>query len=192
MSKEILDKDVIEAIKVGGEDSRNQAFGWLYKRHFKAVLKYVTLNSGLEDDAADVFQDSLVIFYLKVRKGEYQYESNIGTYLFAVARNLWLKKLRKARFDLSKLQLDQSYTFDEESIIQNSQLTIREALEHVGVTCKHLLIDFYYNKKSMAELMEIHGLGSNEATRNKKYRCMQRLIAFVKKNKIKRSDFSDE
>ncbi|MBO3699667.1 RNA polymerase sigma factor [Roseivirga sp. E12] len=192
MSKNILDRDVIEVIKSGDEHSRNQAFAWLYKRHFKAVLKYVTLNSGLEDDAADIFQDSLVIFYLKVRKGEYQYESNIGTYLYAVARNLWLKKLRKARFDLTKLQLDQSYTFDEESIIQNSQLTIREALEHLGEACKHLLIDFYYNKKSMAELMEIHKLGSNEATRNKKYRCMQRLITFVNKNKIKRSDFSDE
>ncbi len=178
-------------MRSGNPTERDIVMKELYKRFYNAIRHYILQNQGTEDAAADIFQDSLVIFYLKVQNGEYKYESSIGTYLYAVARNLWLKKLRKARFDLTKLQLDDSYTFDEESVIQNSQLTIREALEHVGETCKHLLIDFYYNKKSMDELMHIYGLGSNEATRNKKYRCMQSLIAFVKKNKIKRSDFSD-
>lgn len=192
MPKNISDKEIIEIIEKGSELARNKSFAWLYKRYFNPVLKYVITNSGSEDDAADIFQDSLVVFYLKVRKKQYKYESSIGTYLYAVARNLWLKRLRKQRFDLSKLQLQENYTFDEESIIQDSQLTIRKALEHLTETCKHLLIDFYYHKKSMDELMHIYGLGSNEATRNKKYRCMQHLMAFIKKNKIKRSDFSDE
>lgn len=163
----------------------------LYKRHFKAILKYVIKNSGSEEDAADIFQDALIIFYLKVKKGQFTHQSGIGTYLYAVARNLWLKKLRKKRFDLSKVPQELTYVFDEESIIQGSQLTMREALEHIGETCKCLLIDFYYHRKSVDQLMKQYGLGSKEATRNKKYRCVQRLIAFVKKNNIDRSDFVD-
>lgn len=192
MSKDFSDESIIQALKGAEPIWRNDALTWLYQHHYGSILQYILSNTGSEDDAADVFQDAIVIFYQKVRSNKFKSESSISTYLYAVARNLWLKKLRKARFDLSKLEVEESYNFDDESIIQNYQLTMREALEQIGDTCKSLLTDFYFNKKPMLALTEIYGLGSNEATRNKKYRCMQKLISFVKKNRLKRTDFVNE
>ncbi len=192
MSGVFSDESIIEALQGSQISGRNDVLVCLYKQHYDSILQFVLRNSGSEDDAADVFQDALVIFYQKVRSSEFHSKSSIKTYLYAVARNLWLNKLRKRTFDLSKLEVEESYSFDDEAIIQTSRLTMHDALEQIGATCKKLLIDFYYNKLSMQSIMETYGLSSNEAARNKKYRCLQRLMTFVRKNKLKRTDFRDE
>lgn len=171
---------------------RDRVLSYLYNNHYTIIEKYILSNSGTKADTADTFQDAIVILYQNVRANKFQLQSSIGTYLYAVARNIWLKKLRKGRVDTSKMELEESYSFDDEKIIQSSQLTIRDALEQIGDTCKRLLLDFYFHKKSMMMLTHAYGLGSNEATRNKKYRCMQRLIAFVQEKKLNRGDFIDE
>ncbi|OEK02426.1 hypothetical protein BFP97_13235 [Roseivirga sp. 4D4] len=192
MSKQYSDGDIIQAVQVGDPTFRDHVLSWLYGQQYPLIAQYVLKNNGSEADAADVFQDAMVIFYQKVRTNKFLGQSSIGTYLYAVARNLWLKKLRKSRFDLSKIEVEESYSFDEETIIQSAQLTMREALEQIGEACKKLLMDFYYHNKTMEVLMETYKLGSNEAARNKKYRCMQRLISFVNENRLKRTDFAIE
>ena len=44
----------------------------------------------------------------------------------------------------------------------------------------------------MLELAKIYNLGSEEAARNKKYRCLKKLITLIEKNKLDRSDFSND
>lgn len=188
----LSDQHIVNLLKEGSVLKRNEAMSQLYQLHFSTICNYILTNSGSEDDAADIFQDSLVVFYLKVKKGSYQGSSSIGTYLYAIAKNLWLKRLRKTRFDFNKLEIEKSYHFDEDSILQSKQLTIRDALEQIGENCKELLLKFYFKKMTMNQLMNEYGLGSERAARNKKYRCMQRLINFVEENKLKKTDFLNE
>lgn len=167
----------------------NSSMQYLYQQHFQAIKNFVLKNSGSLAEANDLFQDALVIFYIKVRKGEYRSTSSLKTYLFGIAKNLWLKELRRRRIAQKHLQVEEDVDFQEELIIHESQITIRKVMELINEECKRLLMDFYFDGQSMAQLTTSYGLGSEAATKNKKYRCLQKLIALVKQQKLDRSDF---
>ena len=41
--------------------------------------------------------------------------------------------------------------------------------------CRDVLTEFYFNKRSMAELMEMFNVNSIQAAKNKKWRCLNCL-----------------
>ena len=48
------------------------------------------------------------------------------------------------------------------------------AFSTLGEACQELLVKFYFEKQSMTEIAESLNLDA-ASTRNKKYRCMERL-----------------
>lgn len=192
MANKVNDKEIIRAIEEQNQAVINSSMHLLYAEYFQQVKSFVLKNSGNSDEADDLFQDALVVFYVKVRKGDYRKTSSLRTYLYGIARNLWLKELRRRRIAQKHLKVEDESDFQEELIIQESQMTIRRVMELINKECKQLLIDFYFEGKAMAELTIKYGLGSEAATKNKKYRCLQKLISLVKGQKLDRSDFSNE
>jgi len=63
---------------------------------------------------------------------------------------------------------------DAENELRNSK-SIESFLELLSFDCKEILIDFYYRKKTMKELKEKFNLGSIQAAKNKKCRCLSYL-----------------
>ena len=55
------------------------------------------------------------------------------------------------------------------------------AFKNLGEACKSLLSKFYFEKKSMNVIAKELALDS-ASTRNKKYRCMQKLREIALKN----------
>ncbi|GAB5523918.1 MAG: hypothetical protein Roseis2KO_17900 [Roseivirga sp.] len=192
LSKKTSDNEIIRAVAERDQAAVNSSMKYLYKEHFHAIKSFILKNSGNLDEANDLFQDALVIFYVKVRKGEYRNTSSLKTYLFGIARNLWLKELRRRRIAQKHLSVEDDIDFQEELIIQESQVTIRKVMELINEECKRLLMDFYFEGQSMAQLTNRYGLGSEAAAKNKKYRCLQKLISLVKRQKLERSDFKNE
>lgn len=190
MIKEHSNSELLQRLVSSDSRIKNEAVRCIYLQCSKSIVQMVLNNSGSEQDAEDIFQDALVILFIKVRKGEFKLESSLKTYLFAVARNLWLKRLRKNRLPVPDDQPELAYSMETEKFIQNKQLTVRRALEQIGESCKSLLQNFYFEKMSMSDIALKYDLGSEEAARNKKYRCMQKLIAFVKARKFNKDDFS--
>ena len=83
------DDQIIEQLKLGN----HTVFKHLYN-HYGIVENYILKNSGNKEDAKDIFQNALIIFYKKAISSEFELTSKISTYIFAIAQNLWLKKLR--------------------------------------------------------------------------------------------------
>src|SRR5215470_11255271 len=69
-------------------EAREQLFIKLYKDLFPAVARYVSKRGGTFDEAKDIFQDALVIWYEKSAKSEV---INEKAYLMGIAKHLWLK-----------------------------------------------------------------------------------------------------
>lgn len=190
--KKIKDKDIISAIVDNDHKAINAAMNQLYEDVYPFVKGYITKNSGTVEDSHDIFQDAIVVFFIKIRKGEYIFQSNLKTYLMGISRNLWLKHLRKGRIaDNYSSSVEQNH-FIEEVNIYNRQVTIEKVLELINKECKELLIDFYFKSRTTKELMAKFSLGSEAATKNKKYRCMQRLISLIKQRGLNKADFSYE
>lgn len=62
-----MDKErkIIDSIKSG---ESNRALNYLYEQPLRKVRTYILRNSGTIEDANDIFQDSVVIFFNSVRE----------------------------------------------------------------------------------------------------------------------------
>jgi DNA-directed RNA polymerase specialized sigma24 family protein len=65
----------------------------LYNRYFPMVLHLILNNSGTEDDAKDIYQETLIVLYEKVTTDSLELHCQLKTYLYSVSRRLWLKQL---------------------------------------------------------------------------------------------------
>ena len=175
------DDALIAAIRGGDE----RALAHLYRLHWPMVSHFVLQNSGSEDDAQDVYQEGVMVFYEKVRDGSLELSCQIKTYLYAVCRRLWLKRLTsKSRFGVRLLD-DEEHgpylnTGAEDDVLAAEEqdrrfATMSEALNSLGEPCKSLLEGFYLLDKSMQDLTAEFGYTNADNAKNQKYKCLVRL-----------------
>ena len=175
------DDALIAAIRGGDE----RALAHLYRLHWPMVSHFVLQNSGCEDDAQDVYQEGVMVFYEKVRDGSLELSCQIKTYLYAVCRRLWLKRLTsKSRFGVRLLD-DEEHgpylnTGAEDDVLAAEEqdrrfATMGEALNSLGEPCNSLLEGFYLLDKSMQDLTAEFGYTNADNAKNQKYKCLVRL-----------------
>ncbi|WBO84321.1 RNA polymerase sigma factor [Hymenobacter yonginensis] len=172
------DDEFVAAIRRGDD----RALAQLYRLHLPMVSHYVLQNSGTEDDARDVYQEGVMVFYEKVRDNSLELSCQIKTYLYAVCRRLWLKRLaEKTRFGT---RLDDHEPFLEtgaEADLEEAEerdrrfATMNEAMERLGEPCRSLLEGFYLLDKSMQQLTADFGYTNADNAKNQKYKCLVRL-----------------
>ena len=152
----------------------------LYEAYFPMILQLVIMNSGSDDDAKDVFQESVIVLYNKVKKGNFVLNSKLKTFIYSVCRRLWLKRLsQKSRVTGNIIDFEEVLSV-EEDIEQHEerdkQFDIMElALGRLGEPCKTIIEDFYMNSKSMQDICEKFGYTNADNAKNQKYKCLQRL-----------------
>lgn len=175
------DEALIAAIRGGDE----RALAQLYRLHWPVVSHFVLQNSGSDDDAQDVYQEGVMVFYEKVRDGSLELSCQIKTYLYAVCRRLWLKRLTsKSRFGV-RLREDEDlgplhHTGAEDDLLAAEEQdrrfsTMSEALDHLGEPCRALLEGFYLREKSMQDLTAEFDYTNADNAKNQKYKCLVRL-----------------
>lgn len=170
------DNEVLEALR----SNRNEALKYIYKTIFSSVNSFVVNNSGSMDEAKDIFQEAIIIFYEKAVKEDFKLSSTIKTYIFAVAKNLWLKKIRDSKKSKS-VELNENIDFedykdpfDTEKKEEIGKVLI-EYLDKLGDPCKKILVFYYFQKKSMEEISSELGYSNSNSAKNQKYKCLQRL-----------------
>ena len=175
------DDALIAAIRGGDE----RALAHLYRLHWPMVSHFVLQNSGSEDDAQDVYQEGVMVFYEKVRDGSLELSCQIKTYLYAVCRRLWLKRLTsKSRFGVRLLDDEEHAPYlntgaEDDLLAAEEQdrrfATLGEALDRLGEPCRSLVEGFYLLDKSMQELTAAFGYTNADNAKNQKYKCLVRL-----------------
>ena len=152
----------------------------LYKTHYPMIVHLVCSNSGTEMEAKDIYQEAVMAFYERVQQPAFMLTCKIKTYLYAVSRRLWLKKLtEKKRFTGS---IDEVETFlgIEEEMAETGERELRfarmgQSLEGLGEPCRSVIEDYYINDLSMEQISAKHGYTNAENAKNQKYKCLQRL-----------------
>ena len=152
----------------------------LYKTHYPMIVHLVCSNSGTEQEAKDVYQEAVMAFYERVQQPAFVLTCKIKTYLFAVARRLWLKKLaEKKRFNGS---IDEVETFlgveDEMADIHEKERRLKRmgsSLDGLGEPCRSIIEDFYVKDFSMEDISAKFGYTNADNAKNQKYKCLMRL-----------------
>ncbi len=180
---EMNEKDLFERIQKGDE----KALEFIYKKYYRMMTKLVITNSGTEEEARDVYQDALVVFWQKARSGNLVLTSKMSTYIYSICQNLWRKELdRKKR--LSSEEKDSSESMDLDS--PEREKIIAKCLDQLGETCRKVLMFYYFDEMSMQEIAEKLGFANTDTAKTKKYKCKQKLDELVK-SQYSEKDFLD-
>ncbi|TFF34772.1 RNA polymerase sigma factor [Mucilaginibacter psychrotolerans] len=162
----------------------------LYKSAFPAVARYVAKLGGNVDDARDVFQDALVIYYEKAAIGKLELQKGESAYLLGIAKHLWHKKFRNGRYDIS---LDEFEGFDLPDEIEPQPIAekLQHYLETAGQRCMQLLGAFYYDKLPMKQIAGLFGYAGERSVTVQKYKCLEKVRETIKQNALQYEDFID-
>jgi RNA polymerase sigma factor (sigma-70 family) len=157
----------------------------LYRQNHKPVSNWIQNHGGSQADADDVFQESMVVLFEKAQFEEFRLSCKIGTYLFAVSKHLWYKRIQKLQKQPILLPdnagndggADWKYDDDIKSHKEREEhySQLNAALEQLGEPCRSLILAFYNQDKSMQEISEQFGYTNAENAKNQKYKCLNRL-----------------
>lgn len=174
----------MELLREQNQRASNTAYAHLYEHAYTKIQSMVTRNNGLEEDAKDIFQEALIILTKAIRKKAFNFTASVQTYVYAVARNLWLKELKRRKSEVSfdGRDLPDSIIDDDTNELEKQTILLRNSINELSEDCRKILIDFYYAKLSMSEIKNEFKLSSEQAAKNKKYRCLKNLIEICKRN----------
>lgn len=182
------DPALIEAL----QDKRNmdQAVKALYQEHAAVTRSFIMGRGGSEQDADDIFQETVISFIDAVQKGKFRSESSIRTFLISISKNLWMNEMRKRSragnrdkvFEISRDQEDPgiSEAIGDRELKQQLQ----KMLDSLGDACRKILTLFYYENLSMKEMVAHLHYENEQVVRNKKYKCLQQLTGMLKDNPV--------
>lgn len=170
MSEEIL-KDL--------KGENNKAFGELYEKYFGMVSRYVLNNNGRLDDAEDIFQDTMIVLLEKLRQDNFVLTATLKTYIMAIAKNLWLKRLRTTYSKLEFTELCDisflaqiSQTIEQDSTYwEKLQIYLAKITSH----CKGLIHDMFFKEKTIEQIQEEYGYSTKHNAQNQKHKCMEQI-----------------
>ncbi|MGZ3884679.1 MAG: RNA polymerase sigma factor [Bacteroidia bacterium] len=171
------DAEFIEGLRTGNE----AALKALYKKYYNIVLKIVVNNSGSSEAAQDVYQETIIVLYENARKPAFQLSCQLQTFIYSIAKRLWLKQLRSnghfaaLKEDEESEPVDVSEELSEHLQKENELEKMAVCLESLGEPCKTIITDFYVNRLSMDEISEKFGYTNSDNAKNQKYKCLQRL-----------------
>jgi RNA polymerase sigma factor (sigma-70 family) len=167
------EKEIFDRICRGDE----KALEVLYKKYYRMMTKLVISNSGTEDEARDVYQDALVVFWQKATSGKLVLTAKISTFIYSICQNLWRKELdRKKRLAYEAKDSSISMDFDTDEKAKN----LRKCIDALDDTCKKVLMYYYFDGLGMQEIADKLGFANTDTAKTKKYKCKKKLDELVK------------
>jgi RNA polymerase sigma factor (sigma-70 family) len=152
----------------------------LYKTHYPMVLNLICSNSGTEQEAKDVYQEAVIAFYEKLQQQNFMLTCRIKTYLYAVSRRLWLKRLAEKKRYHGKIEETDVFAGIEEEMTDIEEKekkfqVMSRSLDGLGEPCRSIIEDFYVKDHSMEQISNKFGYTNADNAKNQKYKCLQRL-----------------
>lgn len=181
----LLDRRIIDRIREGDREVLIE----LYKAHEGMIANHVYQHSGNEDDVKDLMQDTLVAIWQNVRKPQFELSAKLTTYLFAIAKNLWLKQLDKRKRIKSEDYITGKEVADSADPAERMDYNIvQKALDLLQDKCRNILMMFYFDGFDMNTIAKANGLASASVAKAKKHQCLKGLETLIKQ-KYNASDF---
>ncbi|HYF32897.1 MAG TPA: sigma-70 family RNA polymerase sigma factor [Chitinophagaceae bacterium] len=158
----------------------------LYSSCWPQIRRMVINNNGSEADAADLFQDALLMICTRARHQHFQLTCPMEAFLYLVCKNRWINELHKKRnkqvtiaddagFDIGA---DSTDAYERFTTLEQRRLLVESMLEHLEEGCRQLL-RLAWSGRSMEEIAAMLNF-SYAYVRKKKSGCMAKLVALVR------------
>ena len=176
-----VDKATDQEVFIALKARDNKAYEILYKFYYPSIKNFICKNNGNEDDAKDIFQETILVLLTNIPKDDFELRSSLKTYIFAISSNLWLKRLRGAN-KIVKVEMDvyEKYLADfeeaEERLADANHITEKKALtifDKISARCKILLDAIFFKEKNIGTVTKEFGYTNKHNAQNQKFKCLQ-------------------
>ncbi|MHB1277342.1 MAG: RNA polymerase sigma factor [Bacteroidia bacterium] len=183
--REWNDDTLVTEIRKGNKEALVQ----LYDGNYASIKSYILKNSGSPDDVEDILQEAVIAVWQKVARPDFELTAKMSTFLFAIAKNLWLKSLNKAKRTepMEDHHEDAAVSAMPHVESRDLQIVVRY-MDKLGDTCKRLLHLFYFEEQDMKEIAVQLNFANADTAKAKKYQCFKKLEELVKTH-FQKSDF---
>ena len=152
----------------------------IYRDNYTMVQSLILNNSGSTDDAADIFQEAMIVLFEKSKSPGFELNCQLKTYIYSVCRRLWLKRLQQMqRFGRQADDIEELVPVDDDLEMHEKRqqdFSIMEtAMGKIGEPCKSLLEAYYIQKKNMLRIATEFGYTNADNAKTQKYKCLVRL-----------------
>jgi RNA polymerase sigma factor (sigma-70 family) len=125
--------------------NREKTLEYLYARTYPFVLHYVKERQGREEDAQDLLQDAMILFFEKVVHDQLVLTAAPTTYLVAICKNRWQQERDKRSrqvpladgYAAGAVEMPESETFE-------ATAHLLDYVNQLGEKCRDILVQFYY------------------------------------------------
>lgn len=168
---------------------REELFFNLYKTVFPLVARFVGKQGGSLENAKDIFQEGLLVYYEKKTLGSEVDIKNYKAYVYSTCRNLWFQKFNQDKME-EKIELAGDPEGEPETTAI-SKSKILQLLETAGRKCMQILHSFYYEKLSLEEIAEEQGFSNVRSATVQKYKCLEKIRDTVQQKKYSYETFTE-
>ncbi len=186
----------VEEIITGIRSQDNSVLQYIYREYYPTVHHFILANSGNADDAKDIFQESVIIIYRKLKdENHFFLNSSFKTFIYSIARHLWLKHLRNLKYEDQKIT-DQHKFFElkeEPFKIENEDLRMslyQKYFQQLPEDCRKIL-SLTVKDIPQKEIARILGFKSENYVKKRKHYCKDFLIRKIKDDPLY-NDLLDE
>jgi RNA polymerase sigma factor (sigma-70 family) len=175
--------EIIEGIKARD----NCVLQYVYKNHFPSIHHFIISNSGSPEDAKDIFQESIIVIYRKLKEQQhFLLNSSFKTFIYSIARNLWLKHLRAIKYEGLTIKDQQQYIElkDEPFKVSNDDLKMslyQKYFKQLPEDCQNIL-KLTARDIPQKEIAQAMNLKSENYVKKRKHDCKEKLIEMIKKD----------
>ena len=159
----------------------------IYDKFAPKVINYIKQNSGDNDKAQDIIQDTLITIYNQAREKKLELTCPFDAYFFLLCKRKWLNELKKSSNKEVTIKEEILYKSDdaqelafETEVFGEKQALFTEMFDKLGTACKDLLTATF-KIKSMEEVAESLGVTYAYA-RKKKSLCIGKLTELVQES----------
>ncbi len=173
--RKFSDADIIDGIR----RQDNRILTYLYDAYFEMIRDHLSKNSGSDDDAHEVLQETVVILYKQVTGDDFRLTTDLKGYFFGVARNVWNSHLRYRSRLVSITGDPEDETAAEEAGSALLERIVTRSFALLAEDCQRILT-LFGEGLSYGEIARRMGFKSEEYARRKKYLCKEALMEIIK------------
>jgi RNA polymerase sigma-70 factor (ECF subfamily) len=187
------DPEIIDHLRQNGSN-RRKAEDELFKRYVYFVREGINKYGLSEDEAFDVYSDTILSAIEKITNGLFQGRSSLKTWIYRIFHNKCVDQIRKLTTNKNKihrttpvsdglLHLSDSAKSVVQQLIERSDMELlRARLNELGDNCRKLLMQFAdgYSDREIAVSMDYK---TPEVVKTSRLRCLEKLRqSYFKKN----------
>jgi RNA polymerase sigma-70 factor (ECF subfamily) len=186
------EREIIDSIRQAGSE-RKKGEERLFNRFAYLIKEGIYKYSLLQEEAFDLYSDTIISAIEKIADGSFQQRSSLKTWVFQIFHNKYVDLLRKKTTNKQSIHKtlsisdmlfqisDASKTIIQELADKTDWEVLRQKLSQVGDNCRQMLLLWAegYTDKDIAISMEYK---TSDVVKTSRLRCLEKLRQLYRPN----------